>query len=368
MLDVSDDADDVMSSGGFTATWRIDSFLDGALLASDIPVSQGQETTDVTLNVPESLTLSVPREDAGTIWAPGRDVDHPLAPWGQRLHLFLGVGGGALGVELLERGWFYITDTQVNGDTVSVTASGLLGLIQEASFVSPFAPSGNFSTVLRRLVEPALTVDLTAAPTDRAVPSGIVWQDNRLDAVNELLDAWAAVAFVDETGTLIVTASGDTTTSSLKLTDGSGGTTMKWGGDLTRDGAANAVVARGNDSTGADVQAVVFDSARDSPTRYGGPFNPLPVPFLYYSPLLTTVGQCSAAAGTVLARRQKQAARLVVADAVPYLGLQARDGVTVTSDELGLDGVLAIVDRLVMPVTPASGAMTVGGRIPLVAS
>lgn len=363
MIDISDQAAAVMAEGGYVMYTRIESWRGPELLDDDIPVDSGTESIDVTSAVPETIELTVPRLVRGTSYSPGSSADHPLASWGQRLRVYVGVGLGSQ-VEWIRRSWFYITDTGTEGDTVTVTADGLLGLIQEANFISPVTAAGNYTTMVRQLVEPTLTVDFTNAPADRAVPAGLVWTDGRLDALHELLDAWPATAFVDQDGVLQVVAVGDTSTSSLDLTDGRDGTTMQWGGSTSRDGAASAVVARGYDSTGADVQAVAYDRSPTSPTNYDGPFSSLPVPFVFFSPLLTTVAQCQAAANTILARRQIQASRTITTEAVPYLALQARDGVTATAETLGIAGEFGIVDQLTMPLTATSGAMRLGVRLP----
>lgn len=362
MIDVSDEAADIMLSGGYTMYTRVESWKGGDLLDDNIPIESGSETVDVTLNVPEAIELTVPRLYRGTNYAPGSDVEHPLACWGQRLRIYVGVGTSS-GVEWIRRQWAYIDSTKVDGDAVNISALGLLGLVQEANFISPVAAAGTYGSMLKQLVEPAITVDLTNAPADRAMPSGTTWDSGRLDAVNELLDAWPATAYVNEDGILVVVAVGDATVSSLALSDGIGGTTMAWGGGVTREGAASAVVARGYDSTGSDVSGSAFDRDSGSPTYYLGDFNALPVPFEYFSPLLTTTDECTAAAQTVLARRKTQASRKLTTEAVPYLALQARDAVTVTSETLSITGALGIVDQVTMPLTANSGGMSLGVRV-----
>jgi hypothetical protein len=89
---------------------------------------------------------------------------------------------------------------------------------------------------------------------------------------------------------------------------------------------------------------------------FGGPFNPLPVPFYYFSPLLTTSAQALAAARTILARRQRAAGRTLTFEAIPHPGLEAGDLVTVTSTNLV--AAAAVVESLTMPLTPDGGAMT----------
>lgn len=371
MIEISDIAASIMSgqSGGYEMFTRVESWRAGELLDGDIPVASGSVTTDVTLSVPESLTMTVPAYDRGVSYVPGADQDHPLACWGQRLHVSLGVGIGRDMVEWLGREWLYITDAKPDGaDGVTVTASGLLGLIQEAPFVAPVAPicSGNqqtFAQVLLRFVEPAFHVDFTNAPDDRLIPVGTIWDDGRLDSINELLTMWPADAYIDTDGILQVIAVADTSVPSLALSDGLRGTAMAWGSEVTRDGSSSAVVARGTDANGLDVQGVAYDKDPKSPTMYGGPFNPLPVPYIYSSALLTTAAQCTASAAATLALRKRQAARRIDTTAVPHLALQTRDGVTVTAGRLGVVGELGIVDKVTMPLTATDGGMAVGVRL-----
>lgn len=360
MLDLSAEAAALLT-GSFVMHTRVESWMGEELLSSEIPVTSGTEDVDRSLRVPERVSFTVPREDRGFSWDPKSDPDHPLAAFGQRLRVLIGIelSGGV--IEWLQRGWFLIRETSLDGDSVSVEAVGLLALVDEAKFVSPYQPSGTFVTTLRGLVEPALTVDVDEAPTDRAVPGNMAWDEDRLGAVMELLDAWPADAIVTPDGNLTVTADVDPTVPVLSLTDGLGGTVVQWGGASSRDGAATVVVARGQASDGAQVQGVVEDLKTTSPLRSGGPFNPLPVPYFYFSPLLTTNAECRASARTILRRLRRTADRMVSAVAVPNPALVAGDLVTVTG--VGLVNQPCLVEALQMPLTPSSGPMTLTLRV-----
>lgn len=348
-----------MLTGSYVLSCRATSWLNGQPLAA-VPVATAVEETDRTLNVPERLTLTVPRVVDGVVWDPAGDNAHPLAPFGQRLTVEVGIGAAGRR-EWLDRGEFLIDSTTVDGDTVTVVAVGLLQLIAEARFVSPYQPSGNIGAVLRRLVEPALTVDLTAAPTDRAVPSGLAWDEDRLGAVYELLGAWPADVMVRD-GVLVVTADDDPAPeeSVLDLTDGTGGTVLRWSGSASRDGCYTRVVARGEAADGGTVQGEYADTGSSSPLRDLGTFNPLSVPYLHYSPLLTTVAQCQAAARTTMHRLRRNTGRVLTAMAVPHPGLQAGDRVTVTGAGLIAQG--CVVEGLTLPLTAGGGAMQVSLR------
>lgn len=357
MIGLSDAAASAITRS-YTYRVRVQSWLGDQLLADDVPVASGSEEVDRTLRVPERVTLTVPRTDRGASWDPV-DADAPLAAFGQRLTVTLGIGLGNGQTEWIQRGEYLIASAKADGDTVTVSAVGLLALVDEARLASPYQPSGTLVSTLRGLVEPALTVDVSTDLTDRAVPAGINYDEDRLGAVLELLDAWPADAHVAPSGYLSVVPATDPTVSILSLTDGAGGTVLRWAGESTRDGAYTAVVVRGTATDGGQVQGVAYDTT-GGPLTYGGAFNPLPVPYFCTSPLLTTVAQCSAAAATRLATLRRTAARKVTAEIVPHPGLQAGDGVTVTGR--GMTGQLAVVEALTLPLTP-SGPQSLALRV-----
>lgn len=346
MIPLSDAAASVLTRS-YTYHRRVESWLGGQLLADDIPVDSGREETDRSLRVPERVTLTVPRRDRGMSWAPTSD-DHPLAARGQRLRVQLGIGVGGDVIEWLQRGWFVIQDSEAEGDDVSVVAVGLMSLVDEARLVSPYQPSGTLLSTLRGLVEPALTVVVDPSLTDRAVPAGVNYDEDRLDAVMELLDAWGAEAWVTEDGYLYATAATPATTPVLALTNQAGGTVIEATGSSSREGAWNVVVARGTAADGSQVQGVAYDTT--GPAAVGGDFNPLPVPFFFPSPLVTTVAQATKAAQTVLTRKKRSTSIEFAVDMVPHPGVQAGDTVTVTTDEH--TDLLCTVETLNLPYTP----------------
>ena len=89
-----------------------------------------------------------------------------------------------------------------------------------------------------------------------------------------------------------------------------------------------------------------------------GQANPLPVPFGYSSPLLTTVEQCTLAARTVLARKQRQAIlRRFTITCTPDPTIQLGDPVAITTGTLS--GLLCTVEAFTLPYVPGMMTMTV---------
>jgi hypothetical protein len=358
MLDMSTTALAVVL-GSYQMEMRAESWLDGQLIADNIPIADGSETRDRSLAVPEQISLTVPRREGGYDWDPGTDPEHPLAAYGQMLRIDYGVDIGGQ-FEWINRGWFLVTESSTDGDTVTVNCQGLLTLIDEANLVAPFQPSttDTLGSVIRALVEPALTCSFDGALTDRTVPLGLQWDSDRLAAVTEVLDSWAADASVTEDGFLFIEPVSDTGSPVLAITDDRAtGTVVRWQGSTTRDGAFNVVVAQGEDASGNQIQGVAYDGIGNSPYRYGGPFNPLPVPYTYQSSLLTTVDQCRKAAAAKLKLLRRQAFRRLGVTMVPHPGLVPGDIVAVTG--AGLTAASCVIESMSLPYSPGEMSLTV---------
>jgi hypothetical protein len=324
----------VIDSGSFTYYVRASAWLGDQLLAEDVPIDDAAEETDTTLNVPERVRLTVPRYARGIDWSPTTDT-HPLAAKGQTLKISLGIGLAGDQVEWFQRGEFLFTESVEREDAVD----------------APFQPAGTLGGTLRALIEPAVSVDLDASPADRAVPtSEINWDSDRLGAVGELLDAWPAVLRMHAQGYAEVIPDVAPTEAVRSFTNGTGGTIVTAAGRTTRDGGFSIVVATGYAADGGEVRGIA--EVTSGPWAYGtGPANPLPVPFGYTSPLLTTNGQCAAAAMTVLRRKMRAAVlRSYVITCPPDPTLQAGDPVEITTDHV--DQLLCTVESLGLPYSP----------------
>lgn len=355
MIEISDATRAVLRGPAFVRHYSIESWLGGVLLADDIPAVNPVEEGDATLRVPERLTFTVPREHLGFDWTPWNET-HPLAANGQRVRVELGIGLSDSNIEWIQRGWFVIASSLPQGDSISVEAAGPLSLVDEARLVSPYQPSGTLVSTLRGLVEPAATVDVdTSLTPDRSVPADINYDDDRLGAVLELLDAWPARHRTSPEGYLEILPATLPSTPTFELRASRGGTLVEANGNTTRDAAYNVVVARGTAPDGTQIQGVAYDVV--GPARFGGPFNPLPVPFFYYSPLMTSQGHCDQAAGTILARKRRETAQAWTATIVPDPTIELGDVGMLYPAQIP-SGVLVSVESLTLPYAAAGGAQS----------
>lgn len=362
-----------LKSTSFQRWARIESWYGSTLVADEVPIISATEYQDSSLRVPERLTFSVPAKVEGYSWVPNADVKHPLAPYGQRVKVSLGIGTATGEIEWINRGWFLIYSAESNEqDTVDVECLGLLMLVDEAQLPSEFQPKAGMTLggALRALIEPGLGVNLDAAPADRAALTTITYSDNRLDSAQAILDAWPAEMRVTEDGYVAVTPEFKfSTVDPFVLSDRVTGNLLKARTGVTRDGTFNAVVAKGQypdtDATkaGQEIIQTARDTVSTSPFAVGGEYSPYLVPYGYASPLMTTPAMVLKAANTTLARLRRKASQTVVAVCVPHPGVQIGDPVTVTSDDLGLYARPGVIDALELPYLADGGPMTLTIRL-----
>jgi hypothetical protein len=373
VITLTDAALGVLAGPSIKRFARIESWQGDTLLAADIPLVSATEEGDDSLRVPERITFTVPAVEDGYAWVPS-EYDSPLGAYGQQVRVSLGIEVSNGQIEYVNRGWFLINTTSTQGDTLTVEALGLLSLVDEAVLPTEYQPKtgATLAAVVRALVEPGITVNTDSAPADRAALTTITYSDNRLDSVLAVVDAWPAIARMTEDGFLEITPVPDDPVQGdvvLTLTDGTNGTVIDSAADVSREGAFNSVVAKGQypdtDATkaGQEIIQTVYDTDPASPYRNGGPFSPYLVPYGYSSPLLTTPAQTLAAAKSVLKRLRKNASRTVQVTCVPHPGIQLGDVVNLTSERLALAGVIGTVDAFTLPYLAEGGAMGLTVRL-----
>ncbi len=260
------------------AGWRpsVSSWLDGNLLADNIPVIGGTVSADRSQQVPERLTLTVARESTvdGRLfdWLPGSDPEHPLARYGQRLTVTITVTSAVTGGDYQTQvGVYAIQDWSENEDgSVSVTGAGVLQMAADDRLISPVSPTGTLGQEFRRMLPPQVQGVVSPLLTDRVCPDTFNWAESRIDAVYEIADAWPARIRTDVDGVVqMLPPLPETPTPIVVLTDGEGGTLVEAPRSDSRATAANQVTAEGSDG---DAPIAVTVGKLSGPMRVDGPY------------------------------------------------------------------------------------------------
>jgi hypothetical protein len=373
MIDVSDEVAAILTSRTFVMSCRASVTLAGSILAENLPVTAGAEEFDDNLRVPERVMIRIPQVVDGVDLTP-TGPDSALAPYGQRLHIKIGIGAAGRVTEWLDRGEFLIWQIELADTEIIVTAVGLLALIDEARFVTAWRPTGTLVTSLRTLIEPALTavVDADVTALDRAVPAALNDDEDRLAALLATLQAFPARGQVSPTGYLQVLPEDyypdGPNLDRYNFTTAEGvaqhfANILEIGGAITREGLHNTVVVRGMAAAGdgSQVMGAVYDKTPGGATSLTGPFNPLPVPFFAFNPLMTTAEMCLAAAASILRRKAAESSQRLKVTCVPDPRTCGNDLVHYRHEPSTDEDreIRAVVEQLTLPYTSGSGPMTI---------
>lgn len=254
-------------------------WYDGILREPELPISTWSATWNGADNTLIQGQASVTVADPTGRLAPW-GFDEPLSAAGSRLLLTFRCGD-----EAVDLGWFTVADNQPTeqwrlvaskltwvsgGASIPVGLSDLTLLVQDSGFIAPEAPP-TAATVLsevRRLLTGICPVIVADGVTDAGVPSTIVYKDDRLAAVQDLVRAINCRYRMTGNGSLEVyplTQSAPVWT----IQGGDGGALVSLNRRQTRADLINGVVSTSNDPS-VEIRALATVTA--GPLRWDGPF------------------------------------------------------------------------------------------------
>ncbi|MYR93387.1 MULTISPECIES: DUF5047 domain-containing protein [unclassified Streptomyces] len=346
----------------------------GATLLAAVPITAGQVVFDVSARGRRRCTVTVPLVDRGTRWDPGSDPAHPLAAYGQQLHIRTGVRHLDGTAELLNLGRYLITDTDTDESegTVTVSGSDLYQRMDESRIISnlhgSFGTAYTYREVAERLTyvglnnpfidDPRILPTSFVGLTDRnlAGPVEVEEGTERTAPLETLCAAWPADMAVNDAGALefrppvtapaavpVARIVGNTPTATLAAR----------GRRSSRQRVYNAVYAIGTDPATGAQRAIGSAAKTTGPLAVTGPNGW--VSRWYSSPLLLNNAQAQAAANTLLARGTLYT-RTEAVTAVPDPALMLNDTVEVVSDGAGT--FKGLVASITLPLTASGGPMT----------
>lgn len=213
-----------------------------------------------------------------------------------------------------------------SGAVVEVDAVDLTIFLDRDKFMAPESPRGLDPTILsevRRLVGDYFPVAVTAGVTDRAVARTLVYERERLEAVQDLLGRINARYRMTGDGVLqVYPMAPGAVVWRVEPMDG----LVSIGRGQSTDGLYNVWHVTGKEA--GDGKAVTSTASTTSgPLRAGGPHGR--VPYKYSSEMITTEQQASAYAQTLKQRQAESMALVLDVVTVPRPDLQAGDRIEV---------------------------------------
>lgn len=245
---------------------RLTSWLGGRLLAATIPISSGRVTGKIDDDIIETLSFTVPRfaapvegEDEAD-WRPGESEDHALANNGQVIDVTIIVTSVITGEQWETRiGRYQVLEWDDDDDgLITVKAESMLARPRDDALLVPTSPTGTFAFEARRLAPAGMGVAIDPALVDRAAPTTMSWSEGRLDALNEIAQAWPALLRIDPWGQIRFRAPlPSVPVPVLTLQDGARGTLIKRPTKgASRKTKPNLIAVSTGNSDTADVQGI----------------------------------------------------------------------------------------------------------------
>lgn len=345
-----------------TVITQVDAYFEGRLTAAALPLVDGSVTFDDTAVLRRRLTFQVPVETAMQVWDPGTDPHHPLACFGQRVHVRTGMALPGGGAEYVSQGWYLIDQWRRDdsGQTITVSAVDLAQLVQDARFYFATSPGRlSYADALRVLATGAgLESYVSPGLRQLTLPGDSLWERERIEALDDLASAWSARWFVDDAGRLAMVPAYTPVTPGtpvvLDLVDGHDGTVVSRQRGAERGRIYNAVCVTGAQPETEDPAPTAVAEIQDpqSPIRVDGPYGRRPR--FYSSDLISNRDQAEDAAASLLAR-YSAAGRAETVLCVPDPAVELGDVVRVqTSDGGSFTG---RVQSVQLPLFAAGGPM-----------
>jgi hypothetical protein len=314
------------------ARMQFNLWYDGALIQQDVKVGAWKMGWDASRQVRCQTDATI------------LDDDGSLTPWD--LDDALGTGGGILQSKLLignmslAVGWQPVTEANPEetwrildgttqwipgGASIPVSAEDVTEDILAYRFLSPEAPkAGNGSIAeIQRLLTGLCDVRVDDAVVDKAVPAGLIYKEDRMDAVEDLVGNLGALWKITGDGQFHVYM--ESTEPVWETTGGSEGNIIRVQRQLSRAKAYNAFVSRNTAADGTELQGIALEDK--GAARFGGP---LKVRTLYHAAsLATTQAAVLKDAQTVRDNRRLKSTAVLPLRVVLHPGLEVNDWITV---------------------------------------
>lgn len=365
-----------MLASDFELTFSADLMYGSSRVAEGLEVVSPSLSADSSGQVEMSGRLSVVWSDLAGVDVAPFDPSDMFSPFGFRVVLFVVVRAGSVEarqqvadltiteVPSVDGEPFVWGETPIySGQRVDLVVKDRMVEVQRDRFTKLEQPA-SLSSVwaeIARLTGFAVSRTLP----DAAVTKSVVYEESRVDAVQQLAALLGGVAFMEWDGTLSarpLIPGGPV----AELVLGSDGTIVQVGSSLSADGVYNGVVVRGEGEGQSQILAeswIISGPLRATPDgAERTPFHR--VPYFYSSPFITTSAQAEAYAPALLGRVSAPRSATLEVTCVTNPLLQVGDVVSVR------DSRFVWTVRLTRVPLEQSALMTVTGdvlsRVPVV--
>lgn len=363
--DVSDAFADAVLGSNEPVVWA-DFWLNGEVVRSGLMPVAGQVEYDSTRDVEAHLSLTV--EDAES---DGSRLSETIHAIGMKCNIRVGFNMAGT-VETVSYGWFDISEVSAvdtwewfdwrdgavkTGSVVTIEGHDYVSVLAASDFLSPQQPDvgADAWATIRDLAQTAGVSVLDPGYAAKTVPSNLVFEWGRLDAIWSIAKLWDAKPVMTDNGqlTLVTDAAGDTIDNFGVRVN-----IAAWLSESSSQNLHNGVTFTGKSPEGLQLVGTAVET--DGPAAWGGPlgFRPLRAS----SDLMSTQAMVDAAAKTRLATEISNRAVTQTVDALWSPVVEVRDQMVLQLPDRDVEGVQVIVTSL--PLT--GGPMQVSLRLPVI--
>ncbi len=314
------------------ARMQFNLWYDGALIEQDVSVGAWKMGWDSSRQIRCQTDATILDDDGSLVpW----DIDDVLGTGGGILQSKLIIGNTSLAV-----GWQPITEADpvetwriVNGTTIWVPGGASIPVKAEDvtedilafRFITPEQPKAGNTSIqeIQRLLAGLCDVRVDAAVTDKSVPSSLIYKEDRMDAVEDLVAHLGALWKVTGDGQFHIHL--ENTTPVWETRGGAEGNIINIKRKLSRAQKYNAFVSRNTAADGTELQGIALED--EGKARFGGP---LKYRTLYHAAsLATTQSAVAADAQTLRDNRRKKSTAILPIRVVLHPGIEVNDWITV---------------------------------------
>lgn len=360
----SDDLDSIVTGTTVGDRLEVWAWRDGDLVVDHaLDIVQWSKDWDAERQVQGQSSLTIADPD-GTLSPWG--LADALAPGGSRLQMIYVSSPAGQDPIRVPLGWWRIREADpheewrvystdgglvrvAGGGTVTVQADEETSTALLARLDAEVVQGSTVTTELRRLLEDVCPVSVHPDVVDGPVQAGYVYDESRMDGVQDLLAMIDAEYRMGGDGSLeVVPASG--VGPVWTIAGDEGGAHIETVRALSDDGVYNAVISTGEDAQGRPLVGRAYIT--DGPLAWGGPYGQVP---LFHQAVATTQAGVQADAETTLATRRTSGEVDLDVTCLTHPGIQVHDLVVVAASTAA--GVQPLVGRVVhMAMTSVTGA------------
>lgn len=305
MWTVSDEFLEALT-GSHEIVTRATAYFDGDVVERNLRVVGGTVQVDGSSLVRRTISdLKVASRDSNT-----DTIAETLNVYGTEVFVERGIRFPTGRAEYVPIGRFRVdadSDALEEAGAVTVKANDLAIRILDDRFTSPRTSSAGLTMIeqITRLVTQsipdAIVVDNVGALDN--VGRGIVWEENRLEAIAKLAKSLGAVFYCRPDGSFAIDPVQDLdAVAAWEVNAGNGGVLLGGTRERSRESVRNHVKVTSSSTSGRDrdAWAIAEDDDPDSPTYVGGPFGR--VSEVFSSEHIRSHTQAQATADAILAK------------------------------------------------------------------